>query len=84
MGLTFDLLYTAEILEMPEALDTLGGDPEGMKVQKTMTVRVVLVIEDTEDLDNGLDAAAGQVAVWVFLIACSEVQGVCCVATIGR
>ena len=69
MGLTFDSLYTAEIFEIQEALDTVGGDPEGMMAQKTMTVRVVLMIKDTENLDNGLDAAAGQPAVWIFLMA---------------
>ena len=63
MGLTFHSLYTAEIFEILEALDTVGGDPEDMMAQKTMTVRVVLMIENTEDLDNGLDMAAGQLAV---------------------
>ena len=84
MDLTFDLLYKAEIFEILEALNTVGSDLEGRMAQKTMTVRVVLMIEDTKDLDNRLDTSAGQVAVWVFLMACFEVQGVCCVATLGR
>ena len=73
-----------EVFEILEALDTVGGDPECVTARKAMTVRVVLMIEDTEDLNNGLDTAAGQVAVSVFLIACSEVQGVFFVATTGR
>ena len=78
MGLKLDSMYTAKILQILEALDTVVGDPEGMMAQKMMAVRVVLMIEDTEDLDNeldnGLDTVTGQVAVWVFLMACSEVQ----------
>ena len=84
MDLTFDSLCTTEIFEVLEALDTVGADPEGMMAQNTMTVRVVLMIEDTEDLNNGLDTTAGQVAVWIFLIACFGVQDVCCVPTLGR
>ena len=49
-----------------------------------MTVRIVLIIQDTEDLDDAPATMTAQVAVRGFLMARSEIQGVCQVAAIGR
>ena len=63
MGSTFDWLYTAEMSEILEALDIVGVDSERMMAQKTMSERMVLVVGETENLDDEPAPAAGQVAV---------------------
>lgn len=74
------------MLEIPETLDIVGYDLERMvKVaQKMVPVRVVLIVEDTVYLGNGLTTAAAQVAAWIFLMTFSEIRGVRHVAPIGR
>ena len=82
----FDWVYTAEVIEILETLDLVGFDWERIEkvAQKMMPARVVLIVEDTENLDDALTTTTAQVAVRVFLTTCSEIQGVCHVAAIRR
>ena len=82
----FDWRYIAEDSEILETLDPAGFHPERMETvaQKMMPVRRVLMVEDPADLDDTLATTTAQVAVWVFLMASSEIQGVCHLAAVGR
>ena len=62
------------MFEILERLGLVGLDPERMvKVaQKVIPVMVVLMVEDTEYLGDGLASVAAQVAAWIFLMGFSE------------
>lgn len=74
------------MFEILERIGLVGLGPERMvKVaQKMIPVRVVLMVEDTEYLGDGLAIVAAQVAAWISLMSFSEIQGVRYVAAIGR
>ena len=75
--------------------DFVGFDPErmGKVAQYRMVVRVVLTVENlhiatTEDLEHDLErtlaTTTARMASRVFQMACSEIQGVCHIATFGK
>ena len=84
IDLEFGWLYVAGDSQILETLYLADFDLERMKnvAQKRIPVRVVLMDEDTVDLDDAQATTTAQVAVWVFLMASSEIQGVYHVAAI--